>query len=59
MGELETNHGVRNEGFAEGATFVCVFGGFFVADAGEAETLDDDAYTFVVEVGHDHYFDLC
>ena len=30
-----------------------VFYGFFIADAGEAEALDYDAYAFVVEVCHD------
>jgi hypothetical protein len=34
---------------------VGVFYGFFVADAGEAEALDYDAYAFVVEVCHDDY----
>ena len=33
-----------------------VFDGFFVADAGEAEALDDDSYAFVVEVRHDDFF---
>jgi hypothetical protein len=51
--ELETDDGVFDELFAESAALVGVFYGFFVADAGEADTLDDDADTFVVEVCHD------
>ena len=37
---------------AEGAALVSVFYAFFVADAGEAEALDDYADAFVVEVCH-------
>lgn len=33
-----------------------VFYGLFVADAGEADALDYDAYAFVVEVRHDDYY---
>jgi hypothetical protein len=36
---------------AEGAAFVGVFDALFEADAGEADALDDDADTLVVEVG--------
>jgi len=56
--EFEANDGVLDEFLAEGATLVGVFYGFFVADAGEAEALDDDAYAFVVEVCHDHFESL-
>lgn len=41
--------------FAEGASFVRVFYGFFVADAGEADALDYYSYAFVVEVCHDDF----
>jgi hypothetical protein len=51
--ELETDDRVIDELFAEGPAFVGVFYRFFVADAGEAEALDDDADTLVVEVCHD------
>jgi hypothetical protein len=53
VGELEPDDGVVDEFLAEGAALVGVLDGFFVADAGEAEALDDDADAFVVEVGHD------
>lgn len=42
-----------DEFLAEGTALVCVFYGFFVADAGEADALDDDADALVVEVRHD------
>ena len=51
--EFETDYGVVDEFFAEGAAVVGVFYGFFVADAGEAEALDYYADAFVVEVCHD------
>lgn len=51
--EFETDDGVVDEFLAEGATLMGVFDGFFVADAGEADALDDDADAFVVEVCHD------
>jgi hypothetical protein len=53
VGELETNDGVLNEFLAKRATLVSVLDGFFVANTGEAEALNDDAYALVVEVGHD------
>lgn len=53
MGELETDDGVFDEFFAKSAALVGVFHGFFVADAGEAETLDNYADSFVAVVGHD------
>ncbi len=52
MCKLEPNDGVFDEFLAKGAALVCVFDGFLVADAGEADALDDDANTLVVEVGH-------
>lgn len=55
MRELETDDGVVDEFLAEGLALVGVLDGFLVADAGEAETLDDDAHAFVVEVRHDDY----
>ena len=42
-----------DEFFAEGASFVRVFYGFFVADAREADALDYYADAFVVKVRHD------
>ena len=53
MRELEPNDGVVDKFLAEGAALVGVFYRFFVADAGEAEALDDDADAFVVEIRHD------
>lgn len=55
MCELETDDWVLDQFFAEGAAFVGIFDGFFVADTGEAEALDNDTYTFMVEVCHDDY----
>lgn len=37
---------------AERAALVRVFDGFFVADAGKADALDDDTNSLVVEIGH-------
>jgi len=48
--EFETDDRVVDEALAECLALVGVLDAFFVADAGEAETLDDDADTFVVEV---------
>lgn len=53
--ELEADDGVLEEGLAEGLALVGVAVGFFVADAGEAVALDDDAEALVVEVGHDDF----
>lgn len=53
MGEFETDHRVVDEPLAECLSFVGIFDGFFVADAGETDALDDDADAFVVEIGHD------
>jgi len=50
--ELEPDDGVVDEFCAEGAALVGVFHAFFVADAREAEALDDYADTFVVKVCH-------
>src|SRR5277367_1585540 len=44
--ELEPDDGVVDEFCAEGAALVGVFHAFFVADAREAEALDDYADTF-------------
>lgn len=52
MCELEADYGVRDEFLAEGTSFVCVFYGFFVADAGETDALDYDSDALVVEVCH-------
>ena len=55
VSEFESDDRVVDEFLAEGATLVGVFDGLFVADAGEADALDDDADAFVVEVCHDDW----
>jgi hypothetical protein len=52
MGELQADDWVVNEFLAECAALVGIFHGLFVAHAREADTLDNDADSFVVEVGH-------
>ena len=52
VGELESDDGVVDEFGAEGTALVGVFYAFLVADAGEANALDNYADTLVVEVGH-------
>ena len=44
-----------DELFAESPAFVRVFDGFFVADAGKADTLDDYTNAFMIEVCHDDW----
>lgn len=46
-----------DELFAKGLTLVGIFDGFFVTDAGEADALDDDANTLVIEVCHNDWGD--
>lgn len=58
MCEFKTDDRVVDELLTESAALVGVFHSLFVADAGEADALDDDADTFMVEVGHDHYGDV-
>lgn len=53
VSELHADDGVLNELLAKGAALVGVLDGLLVADAGEAQALNDDADTLVVEVGHD------
>jgi hypothetical protein len=55
MCELEADDGVVDEFCAEGAVLVGVFHAFFVANAGEAEALNDYADAFVVEVCHNDF----
>jgi hypothetical protein len=55
MCKFETDNRVLDEFLAESAPFVGVFDTFLVANAGEAETLDDDTDTFVIEVCHDNW----
>lgn len=50
MCEFEPDDGVVDEFLAEGAALVGVLDRFLVADAAEADALDDDAYSLVVEV---------
>jgi hypothetical protein len=53
VGQLHADDGMLDELLAKGLALVGVLDGFFVADAGESQGLDDDAHTLVVEVGHD------
>ena len=59
MCKLETNNRMIDQLLAECSTLVCVFYRFFIADAGEPETLDDYTHTFVIEVRHNDYICLC
>lgn len=43
MGELEADDGVVDQALAKGLSLVRILDRFFVAHAGETETLDDDA----------------
>jgi len=56
--ELETDNWVLDEFLAECPALVGVLYGFLVADAGEADALDDDTDAFVVEVRHDHFGEM-
>lgn len=51
--QLEPDDGVLNQLLAKRPPLVGVLDRLLVADAGEAEALDDDADALVVEVGHD------
>ena len=51
--ELETDDGMLDEGHAKGAALVGIGDTLGVTDTREADALDDDANTLVVEVGHD------
>lgn len=53
MCELETNDRVVDETLAESLALVGILHRLLVADTGEAEALDDDTDTLVVEVSHD------
>lgn len=53
MRKLETDDGVVDEALAKGLALVSILHRLLVADAGETDTLDDDANALVVEVGHD------
>lgn len=53
VGQLHTDDRVVDQALAEGLALVGVLHGLFVANTGETDTLDDDADTLVVEVGHD------
>jgi len=54
MREFETDDRVLDKGFTEGTAFMCIFDGFFVANAGETDALDYYPDPFVVEVRHDN-----
>ena len=51
--ELLSNDRMIDKPLAEGLALVGVFDGFFVADAREADTLDDYTYALMVEIRHD------
>lgn len=51
MCQFEPDDGMGDELLAESTPLVGVFDALFVADTGEANTLDDNANAFVVEVG--------
>ena len=55
MRKFEANDRVVDEAFSECFAFVGVLDGLFVANAGEADTLNDDADAFVIKVCHDYY----
>lgn len=55
MCEFQTDDWVLDELFTERTALVGVFDGFFVADTGEAEALDDNTNTFMIEVCHDNW----
>ena len=57
--KLEPDNRMIDQLLAECTAFVCVFHRFFIADAGEPETLDDYTHTFVIEVCHDDYMSSC
>lgn len=52
--KFHSDHGVVDQTLAEGLTLVRVLHGFFVADAREARTLNDNTDALVVEVRHDN-----
>lgn len=54
MCEFEADDGVIDETLAESLALMGVLDALFVADASEANTLDDDTNALVVEVGHDN-----
>lgn len=54
VGKFEPDDGMIDESLAKRLPLMCVLDRFFIADAGEADTLDDDADTLVVEIGHEH-----
>ena len=53
MCELEANDRMVDKLFAESAAFVRIFDRLLIANAGETNALDDYAYPFVIEIGHD------
>ena len=55
VGEFHADDRVVDEAFPKRLALVSVFHGLLVADAGEAEALDDDADALVVEIGHDDF----
>ena len=53
--EFHADDRVVDEAFPKRLALVRIFHRLLVADAGEAEALDDDADALVVEVGHDDF----
>ena len=54
MRKLETDDRMADEFLTKCAALVCVFHGFFVADARKPKTLDYDADAFMVEIRHNY-----
>ncbi len=54
VGKFETDDGVVDKSLAKCLPLMCVFDGFLKTDTREADTLDDDADPFMIEVGHEH-----
>ena len=53
MSEFKADDRVVDETFSECLSLVRILHALLVADTREANTLNDDADTFVIEVGHD------
>lgn len=51
--QLHPNHGMVDEPLAEGAALVGILHRLFITHPGEPDTLDHNANTLVIEVGHD------
>ena len=54
VSQLHANDGMIDEFLAEGSALVGIFHRLFIAHTGEPDTLDHDANSLMVKVGHDH-----